>query len=104
MDSQIVSSALLVLGTLGAALGTSWINANTQRDAKKMDRLERKVEKYRKDIIARMEVEDAAAKWLFESHIAPSEKSAFLELRERAKSKCGLRPTVHPSDVEQPDS
>lgn len=43
MDSQIVASVIAVLGTLGGAAVTAWI----QRETKKIASLERRVERYK---------------------------------------------------------
>lgn len=49
MDSQIVASVIAVLGTLGGAAVTAWV----QRESKKIAALERRVERYKAEIRAR---------------------------------------------------
>lgn len=62
MDSQIVAAVIAVLGTLGGAAVTAWV----QRETKKIAALERRVERYKAEIRARQAEEDVAAEWLAE--------------------------------------
>ena len=57
MDSQIVASVIAVLGTLGGAAVTAWV----QRETKNVAALERRVERDKNEIRARQAQENVAA-------------------------------------------
>ena len=95
MDTQVVSSVVAVVGTLGGAL----IGAFAQREAKKIGKLERKVERYEDEIRARQVEEDAAAEWLFSLNASTSAQAVKIELRDRTEQECGLRPVITPSQM-----
>lgn len=94
--SDVVLAALI--GTFGALAG-SVIGAIVAREAKKISRLERRIDRYRDDIRARQAEENVTAKWLFELNVASSELAAKRKLRERTEEETGLRPLVGPADV-----
>jgi ABC-type phosphate transport system auxiliary subunit len=95
MDAQVVSSAVAVVGTLGGAL----IGALSQREAKKISMLERRLERYRNEIRARQAEEEAAARWLFSLNASTSELAAKRELRRRTEVESGLRPFIGPKEM-----
>ncbi|MGA2633640.1 MAG: hypothetical protein ABSF16_05345 [Terracidiphilus sp.] len=95
MDAQIASSAIAIVGTLGGAL----IGAFSQREGKRISRLEQKVEQYRVEIIARIALERAAMSWVYKENLANSLGAAQKELRDKAEAMCTHRPSLTPSDV-----
>jgi hypothetical protein len=96
MDTQVLSSVIAVAGTISGAL----IGAFIQREGKKLERLERKVERYRDEIRARQAEEDVATEWLAELKIAVSPHAAKLALRQRTYDERGVRPCITPSELE----
>ena len=95
MDNQVISSLIAVVGTLaGSVLGII-----STREAKKVGRLERKIERYKNDIRARQAEEQIAARWLCELGIAPTEVAAKIKLRERTEQETGLRPEIPPNGI-----
>jgi hypothetical protein len=95
MDSQVIASLIAVLGTLGGAFVTAWV----QRDSKKITLLESKVGRYRTEIRARQAEEDVAAEWLAELGAATTPRAAKTLLRERTEQQKGIRPGVGPAEV-----
>jgi hypothetical protein len=95
MDAQFVSSAIAVVGTLGGAL----IGTLSQREAKKIGRLERRLKRYSDEIRARQAEEAAAARWLFSLNASTSELAAKRELRRRTEVESGLRPFIGPKEM-----
>jgi hypothetical protein len=99
MDSQVVSSAIAVVGTLVGTLGGALIGYFAQREAKKVDVLERRLERYRNEIRARQAEEESAAKWLYSLNAAKSALAAKRELRRRTEAESGLRPFIGPREM-----
>jgi hypothetical protein len=97
MDSQIVASVIAVLGTLGGAAVTAWV----QRETKKIAALERRVERYKAEIRARQAQEDVAAEWLAELDVANTPRAAKTLLRERTEQRRGIRPSIGPAEVRE---
>ena len=97
MDSQIVASLIAVLGTLGGAAVSAWI----QRESKKIAALEKRVERYRAEIRARQAEEEEASEWLADLLKAESPNAAKLQLRERTARNRGVRPSLAPSEVRE---
>jgi hypothetical protein len=95
MDSQVIASLIAVLGALGGALVTFWV----QRDSKKITSLQRRVDRYRAEIRARQAEENVAAEWLAELGAATTPRAAKTLLRERTEQQKGLRPGVGPAEV-----
>ena len=95
MDSQVIASLVAVLGTLGGAFMTSWV----QRDSKKITSLKSKADRYRAEIRARQAEEDVAAEWLAELGAAITPRAAKTLLREKTEQQKGLRPGVGPAEV-----
>jgi len=81
MDNQVIASLIAVLGTLGGAFITSWV----QRDSKKITLLQTKVDRYRAEIRARQAEEDVAAEWLAELGAATTPRAAKTLLREKTE-------------------
>jgi hypothetical protein len=95
MDSQVIASVIAVLGTLGGAFVTAWV----QRDSKRITLLEGKVDRYRTEIRARQAEEEVAVEWLAELGVASTARAAKTLLRERTEQQKGLRPAVGPAEV-----
>jgi len=95
MDSQVISSVIAVLGTVGGAFVTAWV----QRESKKIASLERRVDRYIAEIRARQAEEEVASEWLAELGAATTPRAAKTLLRERTEQKTGLRPGVGPAEV-----
>ena len=95
MDPIILASLISVLGALGGA----YLGAHTHQQASRIHRLERRIERYRAEIRARMAEEDVACAWLVEQGIAATEHAAKLQLRERTETKHGVRPSMTPREV-----
>ena len=87
MDSQIVASVIAVLGTLGGAAVTAWV----QRESKKIAALERRVERYKAEIRARQAQVD----------VANTPRAAKTLLRERTEQTRGIRPSIGPAEVRE---
>jgi hypothetical protein len=96
MNGQVVSSVIAVVGTLAGAV----IGALSQREAKKIGVLERRLERYKDEIRARQAEEETAAKWLC-SLLTPakSELAVKRELRRRTELESGLRPFMGPKEM-----
>ena len=97
MDSQIVAAVIAVLGTLGGAAVTAWV----QRETKKVAALERRVERYKNDIRARQAQENVAAEWLVELGVANTFHAAKRMLRDRTEQRRGIRPSIGPAEVRE---
>jgi hypothetical protein len=95
MDVHISAAIIAVHGTLGGGI-IGWLS---QRDARNIARLERKVAKYAEEIRARQAEEDVACQWLVELHVGASEASVKLKLRDRTEQERGRRPSIAPSEV-----
>ncbi len=95
MDSQVIASVIAVLGTLGGAFVTAWV----QRESKKIASLERRVDRYKAEIRARQAEEEVASEWLAELGAATTPRAAKTLLRERTEQQKGLRPGVGPAEV-----
>ncbi len=95
MDSQVIASVIAVLGTLGGAFVTAWV----QRESKKIASLERRVDRYKSEIRARQAEEKVAAEWLAELGVAATPRVAKTLLRERTEQIEGLRPNIGPAEV-----
>ena len=95
MDSQVIASVIAVLGTLGGALVTAWV----QRESKKIASLKRRVDRYKAEIRARQAEEEVAAEWLSELGAAISPRAAKTLIRERTEQRKGLRPCIGPAEV-----
>ena len=98
MDSAIISALITVVGTLAGTFIGIW----SQRENKRLQALQRRIERYRQEIRARQAEEDIACEWLVEAGQAPSHRAALLALRERTESDRGLRPTLSPREVAEP--
>ena len=97
MDSQVVSSGIAVAGTLGGSLLTAFLT----REGKKVRRLEKRIARYRADIRARQEEENAAVRLLVDLGYAATETAAKKKLREKTEADTGLRPFIEPSEVKE---
>lgn len=95
MDGQVSASIIAVLGTLGGAFISAWV----QRDAKKLSALQRRVERYKAEIRARQAEEEVAAELLAELGKVSSARAAKLMLRDRTEERRGLRPNIGPAEV-----
>ena len=95
MDGQIAAAILAVGGTLGGSV-IGWLS---QRDAKKVSLLERRVERYRTEIRSRQALEDVACRWLVEVNAATTELAAKRQLRDRTERDRGLRPSIGPAEI-----
>jgi len=95
MDATITSALITVLGTLGGTFIGVW----SQRQDKRLQSLQSRIDRYRQEIRARQAEEEIACTWLVEAGQAPTLRSALLSLRERTESECGVRPTMSPRDV-----
>jgi hypothetical protein len=96
MNGQVVSSVIAVIGTLAGAV----IGALSQREAKKIGVLERRIERYKREIRARQAEEETAAKWL--CSLLPPGSSALAakrQLRRRTEKESGLRPFIGPKEM-----
>lgn len=61
----------------------------------------RKIEKLRKEVMARQAEEKAACEWLVELGQATSERAAQIALRDRTEQATGLRPAMTPSGLRE---
>lgn len=95
MDSVTISSLIGVLGTLLGSL----ITLLSQRDIRKISSMERKIDKLRREVIARQAQENVICQWLVELGQAKSVQSAQISLRNRAEQETGLRPSMSPSHL-----
>ena len=97
MDSQVIASVNAVLGTLCGAFVTVWV----QRETKKVAELENLIKRYKAEIHARQDEEEAAILWLVALGQADTSFSAKLMLRNRAEKIRGLRPSIGPAEVQE---
>ena len=95
MLGEIVSSIILVIGTLGGAFIGVW----SQREARRLDRLQRRVEALTAEIDARQCEEETACRWLVELGVNPTKYGAKLTLRERTYQEFARKPHMSPSDL-----
>ena len=95
MSDLILASVVGVVGTLAGSLVGAW----TQREAKKIGVLERKVERYREEIRTRQAEEEVAAEWLFEHGESISQLGAKRALRRRTLERRGVSPRIGPNEV-----
>lgn len=96
MSGELAASIVSVIGSLLGVFLSYWI----VRDQRKFSAMERRVERYKRDIKARIAEEEVAAAWLFELGVAESTRSAKLKLRDRAQNERGLRPFISPSEID----
>ena len=95
MSDAIMASIVGVVGTVVGSVVGAW----TQREGKKIGTLERKVERYRKEILARQAEEEVAAEWLFELGAGTSELAAKRALRRMTQKRRGTSPSIGPKEV-----
>jgi hypothetical protein len=95
MDHQVLNSVVLVLGTLGGAS----IGALSQRESKKIGRLERRIDRYMREIRARQAEEETAASWLVSLGASTNVLAAKRELRRRTRQEHGISPTIGPQKM-----
>lgn len=95
MDSQVSASIIAVIGTVLGALVVVWSN----RQSEKIARYEKRIEKYKAEIIARQYEEEVAANWLFDIGVSTSAIAAKKELRKRTLEMKGTRPKISPSEI-----
>ena len=95
MLGEIISSIILVIGTLGGALIGVW----SQREVRRLDRLQRRVEALTSEIDARQWEEDTACEWLVELGVNSTKRGAKLALRDRTEQEHSTRPRMSPGDL-----
>jgi hypothetical protein len=95
MDSTLASS---LIGLIGALLG-SLLTFLAQRDIKRVNALEHKVDKLRREVIARQAQERVVCEWLVELGQAKSAQAAQIALRNRTEQATDLRPSMSPSQL-----
>lgn len=83
--------------TLLVAIGGWVFSYFVYRDAKRMEALERKTDKYANEIKARIALEGVACDWISELN-SESAQSVKMKLRDKAESAVGMRPTMSGSD------
>jgi hypothetical protein len=92
-----------IAATLLASLAACVFTYLTQRDAKRLARLEKRNTKLREEVKARIAIENCACEWLAELHSdlgkPSSEFSIKLKLRKRTQELTGLRPRLSNKDV-----
>jgi len=99
VDSHDVISIVAILATVIGSLGAAWISRDAQRKNEKINKLEKKVQNYRDEIIARIALERSAIRWI-EINGQISFDSAQNILRTKASRICGIRPKMTPSDFD----
>lgn len=97
MDSEIVSSIIAVLGTLGGGVITAWV----MRDSRKFESLQRRVERYSAEIRASQAEEEAGCEGLVVLGAASTPIAAKNMLRDRTEQRKGLRPSIGPAAVKR---
>jgi len=100
MDAQIIISALAIVGTLGGSLGGALIGAKSQKNAKNVAKLEKKVEDYKREIASRIYLERVAMRQLHINNVCVSEDAAQQRLRRKVFALSGYSPRLCPSDVD----
>jgi hypothetical protein len=95
MDSQVISALIAALGTIAGIVIGIW----SQRQHKFVAALERRVDRYKAEIRARMAEEDVACDWLVEAGLAQTHRRAMMALRDRTEALKDLRPNMTPRDV-----
>ena len=95
MQTEIIAA---LLGMSGVLLG-SLFGYLSQREAKKMQMMQRRIDRYRSEIRARIAVEEAAIAWLIESGVSGSPQVVKVKLRDRTEVSSGLRPVIPLSEV-----
>ncbi len=94
--------AVALIGSLTTSVVAAggWIFAwKMQHEVKLRERREKKIEEYRSEVRARIEVEKSANEWLAQK-TDRSEQSVMLEVRKRTEDRCGLRPKMSLRDLE----
>ena len=95
MLGEIISSIILVIGTLGGASIGVW----SQREAKRLAGLQRRVDDLKAEIHARQCEEDVACGWLVELGANSSEQGAKLALHNRTEQEHSTRPRMSPGNL-----
>lgn len=95
MQTEIIAA---LLGMAGVLLG-SLFGYLSQREAKKMQLMQLRIDRYRTEIRARIALEEAAIDWLIELGVSSSPQAVKIKLRDRTEASYGLRPVVPPSEV-----
>ena len=96
MNGELAASIVGVIGSLLGVALSYWI----VRDQRKFAAMARRVERYKRDIKARIAEEEAASLWLVELGVAESTRSAKIKLRDRTQTESGLRPFISPSEID----
>ena len=61
--------------------------------------MQRRIDRYRAEIRARIALEETAIGWLIELGVSSSPEAAKIKLRDRTEAERGLRPIIPPSEV-----
>ncbi len=95
MPTEVITAIIAAIAVVvGASLGAlfAWL---AQRDTKARERDQGRITALKKEVLARIELEDAAVKWIVDLKNT-DEKGAGVkrELRDRVEQATGLRPKM----------
>ena len=99
MSETLLIAAAGYVVTLLVAVGGWVFGYSMQNQARRLARLEKKVNQLESEVRARIALEKAACAWLAELTNRPSQ-SVKLELRDRAEERSGLRPKMADGDLQ----
>jgi hypothetical protein len=100
MENEILSAIIAAVAAISGAVFGGLFPWLTQRDKKVRDRATRKIERFKKEVRARIALEKAAVEWIVELRGKGEEGTGVKrELRARAQEKTGLRPKLSESDL-----
>lgn len=96
MEKEVLVAIIGSITTVGVAAG-GWMFAwYVQKESKRREREVELIERLRKEVLARIELEEDAIKWLAELTQRP-QNAVKLEVRERAEKRTDQRPTMSKS-------
>ncbi len=100
MEKDLLLAIPAHITTIVVAVGGWIFTWKMQRQARAMERLERRVKLLRAEVLARIEHENISVERLSESCAIPHQ-TIKVQLRDAALTRCGIRPRLTKSQVER---